>query len=174
MEAFYLLYKSIMAKFKKGDIVTTLKDWDERGEKVLWPEAVVDFQDWDKVYISEWWRNLNNPIRYIVPADILYTKSNGKLTISLDEVNALMSSIMRIQNADFNKEPSLDNMKVWDTFYNDSQKYTYVWEMDWKIVRDKEWYFCIVDEEDIKKLFWTKESVCKTLFGVSYTEINII
>ncbi len=174
MEAFYLLYKSIMAKFKKGDIVTTLKDWEARGDKVLWPEAVVDFQDWNKVYISEWWRNLNNPIRYIVPANILYAKSNGKLTISIDEVNALMSSVMRIQNADFNNEPSLDNMKVWDTFYNDSQKYTYVWEMDWKIVRDKEWYFCIVDEEDIKKLFWTKESVCKTLFGVSYKEINII
>ena len=174
MEGFYLLYKSIMSTFNKGDIVTTLKPTTTIWERELGAEAVVDFQDWDNVYISEWWRNLNNPIRYIVPAKILYKKRDGKLAISLDEINALMASSLHIQNADFNKEPSLENMKVWDTFYNDSQKYTYVWELDWKIVRDKEWYFCIVDEEDIKKLFWTQESVCQQLFGVGLKDINII
>lgn len=174
MGAFYLLYKSIMSKFKKGDIVTTLQPWENIGTKELWAEAVVDFQDWDNVYISEWWRNLNNPIRYIVPANILYKKSDGKLTISKAEINALMASVLHIKDADIDNEPSMDNMKVWDTFYNENQKYTYVWLLDWKIVRDKEWYFCIVDEEDIKKLFWNKDSVCQKLFGIKYNEIKII
>ena len=174
IEGFYLLYKSIMSKFNKWDIVTALKEWDRIWERYLWAEAVVDFQDWDNVYISEWWRNLNNPIRYIVPAKILYKKSDGKLTVTLAEVNALMATILHIQNADYNREPSLDDMKVWDVFYNESQKYTYVWKLDWKIVRDKEWYFCILDENDIKKLFWTKDSVCHSLFGIWENEINII
>mgnify|MGYP007038182615 CR=1 FL=1 len=164
-----------MAKFKKGDVVTTLKDNEETMEwKCLWAEAVVDFQDWDNVYISEWWKNLNNPIRYIVPAHILYIKDKGKITITVDEINALMSSALHIQNADFNKEPSLKDMKVWDTFYNDNSKYTYVWELDWQIVWDREWYFCVIDESDIQKLFRTQDSVCKQLFNLSKDQVNII
>ena len=162
MRGFYLLDKSVMAKFKKGDVVTTLQpDNNDCDKSVIWIDAVVDFQDWDSVYISEWWKNLSNPIRYIVPSNILYLKNWGKLEIKLAEINALMASVLKIQNANYNIEPDINNMQVWDTFYNENQKYTYVWTLDWQVVRDKEWYFCIIDEEDIKKLFWTKFKIWK-------------
>lgn len=170
----YLLYKSIMNKFKRWDIVTVLREGEEPGTKEMWIEAVVDFQDGDTVYISEWWKNLNNPVRYLVPANILFKKDNWKITISLKEINALMSQVLSIQNADFNREPSIDNMKIWDVFVNDWAKYKYVWKLDWKLVWDKWWYFCVIDDEDINKLFWTQESVCQKIFGLSKDKVNII
>ena len=163
-----------MNKFRNWDIVTVLRDGEEPGTKEIWVEAVVDFQDWDRVYISEWWKNLNNPIRYIIPANILFKKTDNKISISVSEINALMSSVLSINNADFNKEPSIDNMQIWDTLVNDWSRYKYVWKLDGKIVWDKWWYFCVIDDEDIQKLFRTQESVCQKLFGVSKDKINII
>ena len=156
-----------MSKFKQWDIVTTC------GKDVN-VEAVVDFQDWDRVYISEWWRNLNNPIRYIVPSDILYKKDKGKIVISLKEMNSLMASIMHIQNADYNHEPSIDDLKVWDSVYNDSRRYTYVWVLDWVPVWDNDWYFCTINDDDLKKLFWTREQICQTLFSLPENSIKVV
>lgn len=165
---FYLLCESIMLnKFKRWDIVTTTNK-DNR------IDAVVDFQDGDKVYISEWWKNLNNPIRYIVPSNILYKKEGGKLVVSLKEINALMSTVLRIQDADYNNEPSIDNLKVWSVVWCDSSKYTYVWQLDWEPVRDRDGYFCTINKDDIAKLFWTRESVCKELFDCSPKDIKVI
>ena len=159
-----------MAKFKQWDIVTTVDNFN-RGIGI---EAVVDFQQWDKVYISEWWRNLQNPIRYILPAEILYKKNKWKLTITLQEINGLMASQLHIKDANYNEEPSVDKMKPGDTFCNESRRYEYVGELDWEIVWSCEWYFCVIDENDVKQLFRTREDVCKKLFNLSEKDVEVI
>jgi hypothetical protein len=42
----------------------------------------------------------------------LYKKEGGKLVVSLKEINALMSTVLRIQDADYNNEPSIDSLQV--------------------------------------------------------------
>jgi len=56
-------------KFNNWDIVISKNN---TGKSI---EAVVDFEkeDWT-VYISEWWKNLSSPIRYIVRRDNLLKK----------------------------------------------------------------------------------------------------
>ena len=45
--------------------------------------------------------------------------------------------------------------------------------MDWEPVRDSDWYFCVIDKEDIKNLFRTREQVCQKLFGLSEKEVVV-
>lgn len=171
MRGFYLLYKSIMTKFEHWDtIVSTSNEW-------LQVEAVVDFQQGDKLYISEWWKNLSYPVRYVIPVgDNIHKKENGKLTISLQEINSLMAMVMWLAWANYNSEPTFDWIEVWQSIrdtYN-GRTYTYMWQLDGEAVWQSEWYFCIIDDEDLKKMLWTKEDVCKRLFGLTPDEVNVL
>ena len=57
-----------------------------------------------------------------------------------------MASQLHIKDANYLKEPSVDDMKQGDTFYNEGRMYEYVGELDWEIVWSCEWYFCVIDE----------------------------
>lgn len=153
--------------FENWDIVVSVRNnW-------IQVEAVVDFEKDDKVYISEWWKNLNNPVRYIVNKDNIFKKNKGKLTISLQEMNALMASIMSLTSANYAEEPSMDTLEIWQQLVNDWRIYKYVGKLDWEPVRDSDWYFCVIDKDDIKKLFWTREDVCQRIFGLSKDDVIV-
>lgn len=153
-----------------------LEHWDivvSAGNNWMSVEAYVDFEQWDKVYISEWWKNLNNPVRYIVPKEKLYKKDKNKLVLSLQDINALMASVMNLTSASYDKEPSIDDLQIWQQLVNEWRIYKYVWNMDWEPVRDSDWYFCVIDKEDIKNLFRTREQVCQKLFGLSEKDVVV-
>lgn len=164
---FYLLYKNIM-HFEHWDIVVSVRNnW-------MQVEAVVDFEKGDKVYISEWWKTLANPVRYVIDNDNIYKKEKGKLTISLQEMNALMASVMSLTSASYDKEPSLEWLEIWQQLVNDWRIYKYVWTLEGEPVRDSEWYFCVIDKEDIKKLFRNREDVCQRIFWLSAKDVIVL
>lgn len=136
-------------------------------------EAIVDFEKDDKVYISEWWKNLSYPIRYVINKEWLRKKDKGKLVIPLEEMNNLMASIMRLVWADYSKEPSIDNLEIWQQLTYDWRNYKYAGDLDWQPVRDVEWYFCVLEEWEIDKLLWNKETVCQKIFGMSKDDIIV-
>ena len=171
MDGFYLLHKSVMKKFEHWDIVvSTNNEW-------LQVEAVVDFQDWNKLYISERGKNLNNPVRYIIDSDNIYKKEKGKLTLTLSEMNSIMAMTLWLSWANYNKEPKIEDMQVWQSLKdvnNSSRTFTYVWMLDGEPVWQCDWYFCVIDESELKKMLWSKEDVCKRLFGLTPDDINIL
>ncbi len=163
---FYLVYKNIM-HFEHWDIVVS--------ESNNWMnvEAVVDFEYWDKVYISEWWKNLANPVRYVVDPLRLHKKEKGKLVIPLQEMNALMASVLSLQWADYSNEPSIDKLEIGQVLTCDRRTYKYAGKLNWEPVRDSEWYFCVIDKYDLSKLFWTRENICQKLFWLWEKDIIV-
>ena len=164
---FYLLYKSIM-KFNNWDIVISKNN---TGKSI---EAVVDFEkeDWT-VYISEWWKNLSSPIRYIVRRDNLLKKEWKKICISLMEMNMLMDIVLGMKNCNYSIEPNLDNMEIWMTLQDEYRSYKYVWKLEGEAVREYDWYFCTIDKEDLKRLVRTRDDVCQKIFWVASKFVEV-
>lgn len=147
-------------KFNNWDIVVSKNN---TGKAI---EAVVDFEKDDKVYISEWWKGLASPIRYIVDKWNLIKKEWKKICIDLLEMNLLMEKVLWLRWADYTKEPSLDEMEIWQELTDDYRRYKFVGKLEWEPVREYDWYFCTIDKEDLKKLLWTREEVCMKIFWV--------
>lgn len=137
-------------------------------------EAEVDFQQWDNLYISEWWKSLKCPVRYVIDKDAVAKKEKDKIKISLLEMNYLMDKILWLKDQDYNSEPDLKNLKEWQTFTNWNVIYKYVWEIDWEPVWEQEWFFCTIRQEDLGKLLWTKDYVCSIIFWVPKENVEII
>lgn len=164
---FYIYFKKEMADFNHWDIVVSKNN----GKYI---EAEVDFQQWDSIYISEWWKSLKCPIRYVIPAANVVKKSGNKIQISLLEMNDLMYKVLWLKGQNYNNEPDFEHLTEGQEFYHSSKTYRYVWEMKWEPVRDCDWYFCTIDKNDLTKLVWTREDVCKAIFWVSAEEVEVI
>lgn len=165
--SFYLLYNSIMTEFKNWQkVISVSNKWQSI-------EAVVDFEkDW-KVYISEWWKTLANPVRFVVDKDMLTVKENWKIKLTLNEMNELMVSMLNMIWQEYDKEPDFTNLKVWDVFQYDWRKYKYSGKTWDELVRQYDWYYCTIDKADLPKLLWSRNSVCQQLFWVDKSEVIV-
>ena len=155
-----------MTDFNHWDIVVS-----KNNGKII--EAEVDFQQWDNLYISEWWKSLKCPVRYVIPKDNVCKKEWNKIKISLFEMNYLMDKILWLKSQDYNNEPDFENLKEWQSFSYLNKTYKYVWRMDWEPIRDMDWFFCTIDKGDLDKLVWTKDSVCEQIFWVKSSEVEV-
>lgn len=156
-----------MADFNHWDVVVS-----KNNGKVI--EAEVDFQQWDMLYISEWWKSLKCPVRYVVPKENVALKKDKKIQLSLLEMNELMWKIMWLKGQDYSHEINFEELTEWQELVHWSHTYRYVWRIDWEPVRDSDWYFCTIAQADLDKLLWTRESVCKTIFWVTPEEVEVI
>lgn len=156
-----------MADFNHWDIVVS-----KNNGKVI--EAEVDFQQWDNLYISEWWKSLKCPIRYIIPKENVALKRGKKIQLSLLEMNDLMRKILWLKGQDYNNEPDFNNMSEGQEFVHWSRTYKYVGRIDWEPVWDMDWYFCTIAQSDLDKLLWTRDSVCRHIFWVWQEEVEVI
>ena len=156
-----------MADFNHWDVVVSKYQW-----KLI--EAEVDFQQWDNLYISEWWKSLKNPVRYVIPKDVVVKKVNKKIQISLLEMNYLMNEVLWYRQQDYNNEPNIENLEEWQKLVLNWQTYTYIGKMWDEPIFDYDWYFCKIDKNDLNKLIWTKDSICKAIFWVGSDEVEVI
>lgn len=155
-----------MAEFNHWDIVVS-----KNNGKLI--EAEVDFQQWDMLYISEWWKSLKCPVRYVIPKENVCKKEWNKIKISLFEMNRLMSQIIGLKNQDYTKEPDFTNLTEGQEFTHWSKTYRFIGRMDWEPIRDLEWYYCTIDKADLDKLIWTQDAVCKQIFWVGKEEVEV-
>ena len=156
-----------MADFNHWDIVVSKNSsW-----KLI--EAEVDFQQWNQIYISEWWKSLKCPVRYVVNAEHVCKKEWRKIKISIFEMNDLMWKVLWLKWQDYNHEPNFDTMTEGQEFVHWSHTYRYVWRMEWEPIREMDWYFCTIDNNDLSKLIWTQDNVCKSIFWVGKEDIEV-
>jgi len=154
-------------KFNKWDLVYSIR-WDKS------ISAVVDFEtdDW-KVYVSPWWKTLTYPERLILNKDLLYKKSEQKYHINKIDVNALMRSTLGIE-WDIDNPPEENNMKIWDTIEYRWATYTLEEILDgWDQVFSRNWALYMFEGEDIKRLYWTKESVIKDIYWLDISNVEL-
>ena len=155
-----------MADFNHWDIVVS-----KNQGKVI--EAEVDFQQWDMLYISEWWKSLKCPVRYVVPKENVCKKEWNKIRLSLLEMNTLMSKVLWLKNQDYNHEPDFENLTEWQEFNHWSKTYKYIWRMDWEPIWDLDWYYCTINKSDLDKLVWTRAAVCEQIFWVKEEDVEV-
>lgn len=154
-------------KFNKWDLVYSIR-WDKS------ISAVVDFEteDW-KVYVSPWWKTLTYPERLILNKDLLFKKSEQKYHINKIDVNALMRSTLGIE-WDIDNPPKENNMKIWDTIEYRWAIYTLEEILDgWDQVFSRNWALYMFEGEDIKRLYWTKESVIKDIYWLDISNVEL-
>ena len=160
--------------------MTTFNHWDlvvSTTQKDITLEAQVDFEtpEW-KVYISEWWKNLNNPMRIVLDKKYL-VKKDKKVKLTKSEFQKLIYEHYPNPVAvdDLDKEVSVHEWFVTDI---DRRRVEYVRpylngkhlfrEYDTGMPRDTDdRYFCVSDDElqqwIIKKddvldyIFWTHD-----------------
>ena len=157
--------------------MTTFNHWDfvvSTTQKDITLEAQVDFEteDW-KVYISEWWKNLNNPMRIVLDKKYL-VKKDRKVILTKAQFQKLIYEYypQPVEVDSLDKEVTVED---WFITEIDRHRIEYVAPYgEWKyLFRDfnsspSEWrddrYF-IVTLEELQSWVVKKEDVLRYIFG---------
>lgn len=166
----------------------TFNHWDfvvSTTQKDILLEAQVDFEndDW-KVYISEWWKNLNNPMRIVLDKKYL-VKKDRKVILTKEQFQKLIFEYYPtpIKVDELDKE-----VTVWEWFITSIDRYrleyvsTYWPQVEWQwgkyLFREyktsptehRDDRYFIVDFNELQKWIVKKSEVLEYLFGTSDTE----
>lgn len=134
--------------------------------------AVVDFEtkDW-KVYVSPWWKKLSYPERLILNTDMLFKKTDEVFHISKKDINSLMKSTLDI-DWDIDNPPENGTLKVWDQIRRRWYTYKLVDILDnGNQIFERNNALYIFEDEDVKKINWTKAWVIKEIYGLDIDKV---
>ena len=160
--------------------MTTFNHWDRvisTTQKDITVEAQVDFEtpEW-KVYISEWWKNLNNPMRIVLDKKYLIKKEK-KIILTKEEFQKLIYEYYPtpVNVDDLDKELVPEEWFIFQSQYN--WRLEYLWPYWWsddefifrvynsnpKEGRDDKYF--LVKQSDIQEWVVRKADVLKHIFG---------
>jgi len=151
-------------QFNNWDLVYSIH-WDKS------VNAVVDFEteDW-KVYISPWWKSLSYPERLILKKDLLFKKTDDVYHIRKEDINHLMKVELDI-DWDIDNPPEAWTMKIWDQVTWRDYTYKLVEILDGKQIFERGDALYVFEDEDIEKIYRTKEQVIKQIYWLDIDKV---
>lgn len=151
-------------QFNNWDLVYSIH-WDKS------VSAVVDFETENgDVYVSPWWKNLKYPERLILKKDLLFKKANELYHIKKEDVNHLMKVELDIE-WDIDNPPEKWTMNIWDQVTWRWYNYKLVDILDGKQIFEKGNALYVFDNEDIEKIYWTREQVIKQIYWLDIKDV---